>query len=233
MSNAITSTPSRLGALSVVMLGATGAVGGEVLSTLLQQSALSKLTLLGRRTIANIHHSAVQQHAIDIFNTQSYQHHLSQHRIAICTLGVGEPSKVSREEFVKVDHDAVLQFARACKNAGVRDFHLLASVDADARSRSYYLRTKGELCAALSRLGFERLSIAAPSMILTPKNRYGFIQGVLLKAFPLLNPLLLGGLQKYRGIAVQDLGKAIAVNAMLEKSGEERLHWGDFMRLLD
>jgi uncharacterized protein YbjT (DUF2867 family) len=225
--------------LSIVMLGATGAVGSEVLRTLLNfdqhasaRCTLSKLTLLGRRTVTNIDHASVQQYTVDIFDASGYQQHLSGHDIAICTLGVGEPSKVSRDEFIRVDHDAVLRFARACKAAGVRDFHLLASVDADSHSRSFYLRTKGELCDALVQLGFARLSIAAPSMILTPQNRYGFFQGVLLRVFPYLNPVLLGSWQRYRGIAVQELGKAMALNAAQEKIGVELLHWADFKRLL-
>jgi FlaA1/EpsC-like NDP-sugar epimerase len=40
--------------LKVIMLGATGAVGGEVLKTILTFSNLEKVTLLGRRTIPNV-----------------------------------------------------------------------------------------------------------------------------------------------------------------------------------
>jgi hypothetical protein len=38
---------------------------------------------------------------------------------------VGEPSKLSREQFTRIDKQTVLDFAAACKRAGVSHFELL------------------------------------------------------------------------------------------------------------
>ena len=65
-------------------------------------------------------------------------------------------------------------------------------------------------------------------MILTPTNRYGFSQAVTLKVWPILKPLLISGLRKYRGIPVEILGKSIARNVLENKSGYEVLQWDDF-----
>ena len=210
------------------MLGASGAVGGETLKTLLKMDNISRLTLLGRTPIANITADFVAQHKIDIFNATSYGDLLTGHATAICTLGVGEPSKMGKEEFVKIDKTAVLDFAKACKKAGVAHFQLLASVGIDPKSASFYLKTKGELVEELKALNFDRLSIFQPSMILTPTNRYGFTQAVALFVTPIFNPLLFGGWKKYRGISVEVLGKAIALNVFDKKTGVERLEWADF-----
>jgi uncharacterized protein YbjT (DUF2867 family) len=215
--------------LSVVMLGASGAVGTQALNALLSKSdSLERLTLLGRNPIDGIHADFVHQHKIDIFDPHTYANVLKGHDTAICTLGVGQPSKISREEFVKTDKTAVLDFAKACKAAGVSHFELLASVGIDAQSSTLYLRTKGELVEALIALNFDRLSIFQPSMILTPTNRYGFGQAVMLAVWPFLNPLLMGGWRKYRGIPVEVLGKSMARNIMDKKTGVERLEWDDF-----
>jgi uncharacterized protein YbjT (DUF2867 family) len=217
--------------LQVVMIGATGAVGGALVHQLVQMPALKQLSLLVRKPVAGLQHSALAQHVVDPLNPESYQQLLAGHMIAVCTLGVGEPSRMPHDEFVRIDHDAVLAFAKACKAAGIRQFHLLASVDANAKSRSFYLKVKGQLCDALQALGFERLSIIAPSMILTPSNRYGFTQGLMLKIWPHLNPLLQGSWQRYRGIAVDTLGKAMANNLAVMKLGSERLHWPELIHL--
>ncbi len=214
--------------LSVVMLGASGAVGTEALQTLMQSTHLKQLTLLGRTPIPNINTDFVQQHKINIFDSSSYSEYLKGHTTAICTLGVGQPSKVSAEEFVKTDKTAVLDFAKACKEARITHFELLASVGIDPKSSSLYLKTKGELVESLKALNFERLSIFEPSMILTPTNRYGFGQGVMLKVWPLLKPLLVGGLRKYRGIPVEVLGKAMALNIFENRAGFEVLQWDAF-----
>lgn len=218
--------------MKVVMTGATGAVGSEVVNCLLAQTELKQLTLLGRRTVDAWDHAVVEQQIVDVLDATSYTRFLMNHDVAICTLGVGEPSKTSREEFKKIDHDAVIDFATACKQSGVAHFELLASVGISATSRNYYLRSKGELVEKINKLNFNRFSVFEPSMILTPTNRYGFSQAIALKLTPLLKPILLGGFRKYRGVPVDILGKAMALNVFDKKSGQEHLHWDDYYELV-
>lgn len=218
--------------LTIVMLGATGAVGSHVATTLLSQPRLLRLSLLGRRALKGACGPALVQHRVDIFDVDSYATQLAGHAVAICTLGVGQPSKLSKEDFVRIDKLAVLDFAKACKNAGVRHFQLLGSLGADSSSKSFYLRSKGELEDELRALGFERLSLFQPSMILTPKNRYGAAQALTLKVWPLLRPVLVGPLRNLRGIKVENLGRAIALNTLRAHAGEEVLHWDDFRLLV-
>ncbi|EPR67885.1 hypothetical protein [Cyclobacterium qasimii] len=217
---------------SIVMLGASGAVGTAALNALLSLSNVSQLTLLGRKAISGIAVDFVQQHIISISDAHSYQEFLSGHSSAICTLGVGEPSKISKEEFIKIDKKAVLDFAMACKKAGIKHFELLASVGIHPKSRSFYLRIKGELVEALKELNFERLSIFQPSMILTPTNRYGVAQAITLKVWPLLKPFFIGGLRKYRGIPVEVLGQAMAKNIFNKGKGYEMLQWDQFYSVI-
>jgi uncharacterized protein YbjT (DUF2867 family) len=217
--------------LSIVMLGATGGVGGQTVTALQAMPQLRQLTLLNRRltpTLAGLH---TEQHVVDVFSPASYQQLLPGHHAAICTLGIGEPSKAAHDEVIRVDKDAVIAFATACRAAGVRHFELLGSVAADPASRNFYLRTKGELRDALVALEFSRLSIFQPSMILTPTNRYGFTQGIALAVWPKLHPLLQGRAAKYRGIEIETLGAAIAANLLTQSTGTGILHWQDFVTL--
>lgn len=217
--------------LTIVMIGASGAVGSEVVKTLLSAPALQRLTLLGRRTLDLQASTAVQQQLVDVLQAESYASLLAGHQIAICTLGVGQPSKVSKADFLKIDKQAVLDFAKACKNAGVKHFQLLASVGIHAQSSSFYLRSKGELVEEIKALGFERFSIFEPSMILTPTNRYGILQGITLVIWPLLTPILAGGLRKYRAVRVETLGRAMAKNILIPQTGVEHLRWDDFQEI--
>jgi hypothetical protein len=65
-------------------------------------------------------------------------------------------------------------------------------------------------------------------MILTPTNRYGFTQALVLKVWPRLKPILQGSLRKYRGVPVDILGISMALNIFKEKTGKEILQWDDF-----
>jgi uncharacterized protein YbjT (DUF2867 family) len=217
--------------LSVIILGATGAVGEQAARAVADFSQLKRLSLLGRREVEGLTQDAVSQHVVDIFNPDTYRELLTDHETAICTLGVGEPSKISKEDFVKIDRDAVLNFASACKDSGVKHFELLSAVGVNSKSSSFYLRTKGELEDGLKALNFERLSLFHPSMIMTPAKRYGIATELLLSAMPFINPLLLGPLQKFRGIAVERLGVSMAKNILLEQKGVETLVWNDFLSL--
>ena len=90
---------------SIVMIGATGAVGGEAAKVLSEMPQIERLTLLGRRENENLKGSSITQHVIDLFDPSSYQELLTGHDIAICTLRVGQPSKMSKEDFVRIDFD--------------------------------------------------------------------------------------------------------------------------------
>ncbi len=216
---------------AVVFLGATGAVGSEALKRALTLPSLERITLLGRRDVEGITHHGVLQIRVDVKDAVSFEKSVRPHDVAICTLGIGQPSKVSNEQFELIEKTAVLNFARACKAAGVEHFQLLSSVGISANSRTYYLRIKGELVEELKKLNFTRLSIFKPSMILTPTNRYDWKQGLTLKVWPLLGKLFFGGLKKFKGVKVETLGSAFVGNLQHEVVGYEELTWEDFQRL--
>ncbi|BAX78409.1 hypothetical protein ALGA_0014 [Labilibaculum antarcticum] len=217
---------------SIVFLGASGAVGAAALDTILRFSGINKLLLLGRRKLNLADSGNLDQQIIDISDPATYEAYITDFDTAICTLGVGEPSKISKADFVKIDKTAVLDFAKACKTNGVKHFQLLSSVGVNAASKSFFLRTKGELIEALEELKFDRLSIFQPSMILTPTNRYGLSQAIVLKVWPMLDFLLQGKAKKYRGIKVEELGKAIANNILTAGAGTEYLQYDQFKSLL-
>lgn len=217
--------------LAVVMLGASGAVGGQVVNTLLAMPQLKRLTLLGRREItlpSSAHGKDVTQHVIDIDASDTWAKRVAGHNCAVCTFGVGESSKVSKAVLMHIDKDVVIAFATICKQAGVKHFELLGAVGANAQSRSFYLRVKGELRDALITLNFERLSLFQPSMILTPINRYGLSQALTLAVWPTLSNLLIGPMRKFRGVRVETLGAAIALNLATTGRGVETLQWERF-----
>lgn len=219
--------------LNVIMIGSTGAVGQHVLQTLLDHPEVRHVTTLGRRRIDHLCSEKLTQHVVDMEDAQSYAMYIKGHDRALCTLGVGEPSSVSKEMFVRIDKDMVLEFAQACRQAEVEHFELLSSVGVSSNSPSFYLRTKGELEEALENLKFSRLSLFHPSMILTPTNRYGLGQALTLSVWPRLHWLMQGRAKSLRGVAVEVLGASMALNLFKPPRSEqtpqvEVLEWEDF-----
>lgn len=216
--------------MKVAMLGASGAVGGAALARLVAMPEVDAVAVIVRRPMDGLP-AKVAAHVCDVTKPETYASALAGADAAICTFGVSQPSKATRAEFRAIDFDAVLAFAKACKAQGIKHFELLGAVGAHAKSRSHYLESKGRLRDAIAALGFARFSCFQPSMILTPTNRYGWMQGVLLDFWPKLSPLLSGKARRYRGIRVESLGAAMAANLVTPGRGNEVLHWDDFMRL--
>lgn len=223
----------------VVLLGATGAVGGHVLAEVLGSSVFAAVTTVGRRPATLppavvVASDKLAQHVVDVATPDSYRQYLPGHSDAICTLGVGDPAKLPREEVWRIEVDYVVAFASACREAGVERFSLMTSVGSDASSRSYFLKMKGTLEEQVKALGFPRLRIFRPSMILTPENRYGLSQAVTLAVWPKLNWVLQDPLRATRGIRVEDLGRAIGLDAARggRDDGTQIYTWDDFQAIL-
>ncbi len=142
---------------SALLAGATGLIGRELA---VQWPGPGQLHLLVRRNLAVA--SALQQvHVVDFAALPP----LPPADIAFCCLGTTIAAAGSQAAFRAVDFDAVLAFARAAQEAGVRQLAVVSAMGADAGSSVFYNRVKGEMETELGRLGFARLVVARPSLL--------------------------------------------------------------------
>ncbi len=84
---------------------------------------------------------------------------------AFCALGTTIRRAGSQAAFRRVDHDYPIAFAKRAKRLGVSTFLLVSAVGARADSRVFYNRVKGEVEDAIRAIGFERVIIARPSVL--------------------------------------------------------------------
>ncbi|WNG15372.1 oxidoreductase [Cystobacter fuscus] len=145
--------PSR----TVVLAGATGLVGHFLLEGLLADSTVAAVHALGRRKLGDLH-PKLTSHVVDFAALPSLP------SVDEVYLALGTTLKVAGSPAAQraVDFDANLAVARAVLAAGARRLGLVSSGFADAKSRNYYRRMKGELEEALSQLPFEGLLFARP-----------------------------------------------------------------------
>lgn len=209
-----------------IVLGASGAVGSSLVRELLESPACTDIVTLGRRPFDTFagHAQAAKlvQRVVDLDGPGGVLEGATREAaagcdVAFCTLGIGQPSKVSEAEFRKVDLGYARAFAAGARAAGVRHFSLLTSVGANARSRVRYLRVKGEVEEAIKALAFPRTSLFRPSVLITPAARYGLQDHVLRVVFPLTSWAMP---RKYHEITIADLGRAFVRDA--EAVCEER-----------
>jgi uncharacterized protein YbjT (DUF2867 family) len=148
---------ARSAAAGVLLAGASGLVGRELLRLLLAQSPPPRLHALVRRlpepADARVHWLTVDFAALPP---------LPAAQQAWCCLGTTIRQAGSQAAFRAVDFDAVLAFARAARAAGVQHFGVVSALGANARSPNFYSRVKGEMEAAVGALGFASVVVARP-----------------------------------------------------------------------
>lgn len=152
-------------------------------------------------------------------------------RALICALGTTW-KKAGRDEaaFRSVDNDLVLATARAAKAAGVPNMVLVSAAGADARSKNFYMRVKGETENALSRVGFKRLDILHPGLLRGERGGdRRLLERLGILAAPLVDPLLSGSWERYRSIDAALVAEA-ALGLALRRAGGRFIHDNDAMR---
>lgn len=141
--------------------------------------------------------------------------------VLVCALGTTwKKSGKDEAAFRAVDQDLVLACGKAAKAAGIRQMIVISSIGADAGSKSFYLRVKGEVEASLGKLGIPRLDILRPGLLRGPRandRRLGERTAIL--ASPLTDLLLHGGLRKYRSIRASTIARAIVGLAREKAAG--------------
>jgi uncharacterized protein YbjT (DUF2867 family) len=148
----------------------------------------------------------------------------------ICALGTTIRKAGSEEAFRAVDHDLVLALAKAAKTAEVKNFVLVSSAGADAHGKAFYLRVKGEVETAVTKLRLRRLDILRPGLLKGMRRNDGRPLELLGKlASPLTDALLHGDSRRYRSIDAK-LVAAAAVQCAREKPQGRWLHDNDSIR---
>ncbi|MEH6789074.1 NAD(P)H-binding protein [Parasphingorhabdus sp.] len=195
---------------TILLVGATGLIGGLLTRKLLEQGRDSQLHLLVRRPYredvgkAKIHVQLQENWPVTIAGIRP--------DIVISCLGSTMKKAGSKEEFAAVDRDLVGAVATAARAAGTRHCIAISSTMADSSASSFYLKTKGEAEDLLRAQKFERLDIIRPGLLRgerTNDNRLG--ESLAIAASPLLDLLLHGKLRRYRSILASDVAAAITV----------------------
>ncbi|MBU1816451.1 MAG: nucleoside-diphosphate sugar epimerase [Gammaproteobacteria bacterium] len=223
----------------VLVAGATGLVGQAVLAALLAaDSSAPKATTnpasakmapegalapevhalhaQGRR-VPVITHPRLHLHAVDFAALAANPHIPALPRVddVIITLGTTIAVAGSQQAFRAVDHDAVLTTARAARAAGATRCGVVTAMGANARSRIFYNRVKGEVEKALQEMGFATLVIARPSLLLGERQTRGQparpAESLSIKAFQWLAPVIPAN---YRARPGADVARAL-VRAVL------------------
>lgn len=213
----------------VLLAGASGVIGGQVLTRLLADPSIDRVIVLVRHPL-QISHDRLEQRQVDFAALDAL---VPDFRVdtAFCCLGTTMRQAGSQAAFRAVDQDAVLAFARLAQRAGAMHFLAVSAVGADVRSPSFYSRVKGEVEAALSGLSFSRLTLLQPSLLLGPREEKRVGERFAQIVSTPFAPLMAGPLSRYRPIHSATVAAAMVAAARDNTPGRTVLQWQELTRL--
>jgi uncharacterized protein YbjT (DUF2867 family) len=185
---------------SVLLLGATGLVGRETLSLLLADATVSRVVVIARRT-TGVRHAKLEEHLLDLATMEQHAELFAVDQI-VCALGTTIKQAGSQERFREVDHGYPLTAARLGLAHGARHYLIVTALGANASSRIFYNRVKGEVESGLRTLGYRSLTILRPSLLLGNREEHRLGETIASRLSFLMPP-------KMKPIRAQDVARAL------------------------
>ncbi|UWU56709.1 NAD-dependent dehydratase [Stenotrophomonas maltophilia] len=201
--------------MRVMLLGATGLVGGQVLPMLLDDPRCRAVVAPTRRPLAlrdpKLHAPVLQFDALP--DAPAW----ARVDAIICALGSTIAQAGSREAFHRIDHGYPLAFARLAQAQGAQTYVLNSAAGANPQSSIFYSRVKGELERDLRALGFNSLTLVRPGLIGGERNEVRRGERFALTVLGALGPVLP---RAWRINPASEIAKALVEAALAPQPGE-------------
>jgi uncharacterized protein YbjT (DUF2867 family) len=202
----------------LVIVGATGMVGGYALRYALDHPAVGTVTAIGRRTLGIQHPKLKEVLHRDFADCSPLADTLSDQDAAVFCLGT-YTGAVSDAELGKVTADYTIEFARVLRiSSPAATFSFLSGSGADptGQSRLAFARYKGEAEKALLAAGFPRVYIFRPAYIypVEPRKEPNLGYRLLRAIYPAFRVLF-----PNQVIRADDLARAM-VDVVVCRTGE-------------
>jgi len=204
----------------LVIVGATGMVGGYALRYALDHPAVGTVTAIGRKKLGMSHPKLKEVLHQDFTDCSALSEALSRQDAAVYCLGT-YTGAVTDAELRKTTVDYTAEFARVLRSSspGVA-FSFLSGNGADptGHSRIPFARYKGEAENALLAAGFPHVYIFRPAYIypVEPRKEPNLTYRLLRTIYPLFRLLF-----PNQVIRADDLARAM-VDVAVRKTGERR-----------
>src|SRR6266851_5329971 len=199
----------------LVIVGATGMVGGYALRYALDHSGVCRVTAIGRRSLGISHPKLDEVVHRDFADCSALAEALSDQDAAVFCLGT-YTGAVPDAELRKITVDYTVEFARVFRGSSPNvAFSFLSGSGADptGRSRMAFARYKGEAEKALLAAGFPCVYIFRPAYIypVEPRKEPNFSYRLLRAIYPVFRVLF-----PNQVIPANDLARAMVDVAVRE-----------------
>ena len=211
---------------TAVIIGATGAVGKEILKEILGTEYYERIYVLGRNSISRLPEDDRLTKIVIDFENMRFDTSILDDADVFAALGTTIKIAGSKENQRKIDVDYTVNFAKLCEGK-VRSFNVVSAIGANSKSKNFYNSLKGELEDKLKEMNLGTLRIFQPSLLISKREDKRFLEEIFMKVAPIFQFVLKGKTKKYSPIEASLLGKVI-VRFATENKGEGTYTYNDF-----
>jgi uncharacterized protein YbjT (DUF2867 family) len=214
---------------TALIFGSTGFIGSHLLRELLDSPDYARVIAVTRKPLP-LSHPRLSVLIGDLATLPALAPQLVADEIFIA-LGTTRKHTPDEAEYYRIDHDYPVLAAKIAKANGAQAAFVVTAVGANASSGLFYVRTKGEVERDIIALDFAHTHIFRPSMIMGQRGEDRPGERLIIAAWRLLNPLLLGPADRYRGITGGEIAQAMMHAARGEAPKLRIYHWKDMAAL--
>ena len=211
---------------TAVIIGATGAVGREIVNEILRGEYYDRIYVLGRNSISKLPDDSRLAKIIIDFDNIDFDMDILENADVFASLGTTIKIAGTKENQRKIDVDYTVNFAKLCEGK-VRSFNVVSAIGANSKSKNFYNSLKGELEDKLKEMNLRTLRIFQPSLLISKRDDNRFLEEIFMKVAPIFQFVLKGKIKKYSPIEVSLLGKVL-VRFATENKGKGTYTYNDF-----
>jgi uncharacterized protein YbjT (DUF2867 family) len=178
-----------------ILIGGTGLTGSSLVRQLLADPAITKVISVSRKSLEISNPKLAEVLISDLAELSSIESKI-RGDLYFCCLGTTIKVAGSKENFEKVDHAAIVAFARIARAHDAKSFTLVSAMGANANSMVFYNRVKGRTENDVRALGLRSLIIFRPALLVGPRQEFRFAERIMAKTLVPLASILPARIQK-------------------------------------
>ncbi|MBC7914413.1 MAG: NAD-dependent epimerase/dehydratase family protein [Pyrinomonadaceae bacterium] len=191
----------------VIIAGASGLIGSELLSLLLGNKNITEVVTLVRKPL-NLTHNKLVQIPVNFDSLDSYKSDI-QGDVFYCCLGTTKYKTPDLRDYRKVDFDYPLALAQMAAQNDISQFHFVSAMGANVNSTVFYTKLKGDIEYALKQLTIQSLHIYQPALLTGKRLEERKNEKMAVAIMKIVDPLLIGPLAKYKSIPAATVAMAM------------------------
>jgi uncharacterized protein YbjT (DUF2867 family) len=204
--------------MNATIIGGTGLTGSLLVHKLLADASVTNVISVSRKSLHISNAKLVEILVSDLAELPSIESSI-RGEIYFCCLGTTIVAAGSKENFEKVDHDAIVAFAKIAKMHDAKSFTLVSAMGANASSMVFYNRVKGRTENDVKALELRSLNVFRPALLVGARQQFRLGESIAVKILVPLSRILPNRVRKSLITSVETLATRMLAEGKAARAG--------------